>query len=226
MGASTTPASRPGDSPDEAQVVAGHRAPGKLGRERRVGSRALGEDDQAGRALVQAVDDARPAGPAHPRQAWRMGQRGGGERALGLAGSGVCHHPRGLVHDQKVIVLQHDAEGDGLRGQPLRGRRRDLCLETFAPAQPMRRLRGPAVDAHRSRVDQGLEAHARQIGQTGGEPLVEARSCCLRSGLRGPAPGGVAGCAHPRGAAGASMLRARSATPTVMAESATLKAGQ
>ena len=50
----------------ETQIAARHRPPLKLRRERIVRLTALGEHDQPGRALVEAVDDAGPARTTDP----------------------------------------------------------------------------------------------------------------------------------------------------------------
>ena len=224
---------------DQAEIAARHAAAGELGGQRIVGALGLGQDDEPGRALVEPVDDAGAPRPAHARHAGGMRERRGGERPRRLAGARMRDHAGVLVHHEDVLVLEDDAQRDRL-GRHLLGRKRwNLGRDRLARAEPMRGLRRPPVDRGHPLVDQLPDPGARQLGQARREPLVEPRPA-LRRDHRGanvprarlahradPEAPAVPGRPSPGPGGGVTRsLRASRATPTLMAESATLNAGQ
>ena len=70
----------------ESEVLLLHRALLQLPREVDVGAVVLGDDEQAGGVLVQAVDDAGPEDAADARQVGAVGEQGVDQRMGGLAG--------------------------------------------------------------------------------------------------------------------------------------------
>jgi hypothetical protein len=70
----------------------------------------LGDDEQAGRVLVDTVYDARSGNAADPRQlTLAVMQQRIDQRSVEIAGGGVNHKARRLVDDNQVIVLvDHD----------------------------------------------------------------------------------------------------------------------
>src|SRR3546814_13736117 len=66
--------------------------------------------------LVRSMDDAGPGDAADARKPARaMVEQGVDQRAIQIAAGRVDHQPRRLVNHQKVAILEHDMEGDGLR---------------------------------------------------------------------------------------------------------------
>ena len=55
------------------------------------------------------------------------------------------------------------------------GRRGDGHLNALARLDPVRGLDDAAVDQRAARRDEGLDPHARQLGEPPGQPLIEAR---------------------------------------------------
>ena len=88
----------------------------ELRRQPFMGDVGLGDDEQARRVLVDSVDDPRPrhsADPAEPPGA--MVEQGVDQRAVEIAGGRMDDHPRRLVDDEQMIVLEDDVERDVLR---------------------------------------------------------------------------------------------------------------
>ena len=85
-----------------------------------------GDHHQAGRVLVEAVDDARTphAADAGERRAAMMDERVD-QRARPVAGAGMHHETRRLVDDDQMFVLEHDGERNILALR-LRGGRRAM----------------------------------------------------------------------------------------------------
>src|SRR5262245_17062426 len=112
-------------SPDDGEIGALEAAVAAMGGEllrqalmRGVG---LGHDEEAGRVLVEAMNDARPSYPANAGQALAaMGDEGVDESARLVAGGGMDDEARGLVDDDEGVVLIDDVERDGF-GQGLGG---------------------------------------------------------------------------------------------------------
>ena len=153
------------------------------------------------------------------------------------ARAGVHDEPRRLVHHQHVGVLVDDGERDRL-GRELDGLgRRDLDGDPLARPQPVAGLgvarrspatRPAAISAwRRVRERSGARAWSQRSSRVPGRRRARRRS----SGALGAAPDASPGSGRRRGrAAGHRPARsepaARSDTPTVIAESATLNAGQ
>jgi hypothetical protein len=207
---------------DDRQVPPPDRPGLELGHQRVVSGRCLGHDQEPRGVLVEPVHDTGTAGPAHAGGERSVGEHAGGQRAPGMAGPGVDDHPGGLVEDEDVVVLVDDGERDRL-GLELGGRRRrDLDVHALATAQAVRGPAGRAVHPHAPGGDQRLQAGAGELGHGLGQPAIQAGA------------GGGGGHTEPpgrhleagRGAGRASRRMASTTTPTLMAESARLKAGQ
>ena len=166
-------------APHEGEVAALQRAGaaviGELGGERAMGAVGLGDDHQAGRVLVEAVDDAGPAHAADAGQARAaMGDQRVDQGAGAVARRGMDDEAARLVDDDDVVVLVDDDERDRLRAG-LRGlRRRQRDRDPVARIDVVARIADRAA-AHGDMPgeDQGLEARARQFLDAGGERAVE-----------------------------------------------------
>ncbi len=102
-------------APDEGEIFAFERegAPvvGEQQGETQVGRVGLGDDEQAGRVLVEPVDDAGPPHAADPRQARpAMADERVDQRALGVARRRMDDEARRLVDDDEMFVLVDDVE--------------------------------------------------------------------------------------------------------------------
>ena len=146
---------------------------------------------------------------------------GGGVVALDqLTKAVVLSHLEPGMH---VVVLVDDRQRERLGAELVGGARRDLDVDTLAALQPMSPLAYDAIDPDVPLLDELLQTGARDIGDARGEPTIEPLA--RRTGVDGQREerqlfSGTA-------TAGRSSKRnARSATPTVIEESATLNAGQ
>ncbi len=81
----------------------------ELLRESAMGGVVLGDDDEAARILVEAMDDARPPDAPDSREAVAaMGDEGVDEGAAGMPRGGVDDEARRLVDDDEVVILVGD----------------------------------------------------------------------------------------------------------------------
>jgi hypothetical protein len=104
--------------PDQGVVAATGGVGGELLDQVLGGIGGAGDDQQAGAARVEAVDDARALRVADIGQLPDARQQTVDERAVGVAGTGMDDHPGGLVDHDDVVVDVHDLERDagvGLR---------------------------------------------------------------------------------------------------------------
>ena len=114
---------------------------GELPRQPFVGDIGLGDDQQPGRVLVDAVDDARPRDAADPRQAAAaMVEQGVDQRPVAIAGGRMDDQPGRLVDDQQMLVLEDDGERDVLRLVVRRLRLGDRQLERLVALDLGRRV--------------------------------------------------------------------------------------
>ena len=144
------------------------------------------------------------------------------QRAGGMSGSRVHHQPGRFVDDDQVVVLVKHAEVHGFGLEPAGRCRRQLPAKpiSLAEAQP-----GPGrtiVDPDMPVGDQPLDPVSALSAEQAGQVLVESRGVD-RDRM-------VFNLAHARRGRGRpprqTVPRRRTATPTVIAESATLKIGQ
>ena len=137
-------------------------------------------------------------------------------------------HAGGLLENEDVGVLEENGQRRRFRDELLGGWGRNLHLDTLASCEPRRGLPDRAVDANAAGLDERLEPRARELGQLPGEPAVESRA--RRGRIDGEADEPRRGGRFPHGEGAGERSprrrRTRSATPTVIAESATLNAGQ
>ena len=168
------------------------------------------------------MHDTRPARAADGRDRRRVRQRRRGQRRTRVAGTRMHDHPCGLVDDEHIVVLVDDAQRDRLGTELVGGARRNLDVDARAALQPVRTLARHAIDAHAAHVDQRLQARARDIGDVRREPSIEPLARLGGVDRQGRCLHRVSGAAAGR----RSSRSARSVTPTVIDESATLNAGQ
>ena len=115
-GASTVPSARLRNAVDDREIAPVDRMRGELLRQALVRDVGLGDDQQARRVLVDAVDDARPRNAADARQrSAAMVEQRVDQRAVEIARRRVDDQPGGLVDDQQMLVLEDDRQRDVLR---------------------------------------------------------------------------------------------------------------
>ena len=213
MGASMVPSSCGRSPREQRDVQAVDVAPLHGGDQRLVGVVAARHDEQAGRVLVEPVDDAgaRLVPAARP-----LGHQSLGQGAVLVARRRVHDHAGGLVHHEQPVVLVDDGVRDGLGLQQGDGLRRRLPGDALAGAHQVLLARRLAVDQHEAFGDELLRRGPAQAG-AGGEHHVEPPAL-------GVLPRHERPWSHSRGAK--TTWIPRKIVPTTMAASATLKDGQ
>ena len=177
-------------------------------------------DHQARGIAVQPVHDAGPLRAADRRPARAATQQSVDQRAGGMTRPRVHDEAGRFVDDDQVVVLVEDREIHRFGLKPGWNRGRQLPVEAIAGSQPATGPRRPIVEADVPLRDQALDLASTLSGEQAGEVLVESGSVDRdRVRLRR----GQTGLERPL----RQIVPKRStATPTLIAESATLKIGQ
>jgi hypothetical protein len=141
-----------------------------------------------------------------------------------MPGRGMHVHASGFVDDQEVFVFVDDAQGYRFRLDVERLRRRDAHVDGIAGAQEIRRLGAASIDGREPLVDQAPGMGAREIGAVPGNERVETLPFVFRDN---EAERLLRQVLFSRQIVSLSVRNATIATtPTLIAESATLNAGQ
>ncbi len=161
---------RGGDSLGDGEILLLRLAAGELGDKGLIGGLALRRDQTPRGLLVEAMDDSGTvlAGEGAEFSLTMMQQRVD-ERAVGIAGRGVDDEPRGLVHDDEIVVLEEDGERDLLAEQPGGALRLDPDKHLVPGGDGVARLHGPAADGRGARLDELLDRGPRKILARGRE---------------------------------------------------------
>ena len=133
---------------------------------------------------------------------------------------GVHDQPGWFVDDDQVVVLVKDPQIHRLGLEPAGRRRRQLPAEMIASPEPASRPGGAVIEADVPLRDQPLDVAAAFTGEQAGQVLVESRGIGNDGVLRRLAQ--ARRVRPPR----QTVPSSRTATPTVIDESATLKMGQ
>ena len=120
-------------------------------------------DDQAGGALVEAVDYSWPLLSPGGRPAAAQTEKRVYQRARVMAGRGVHDHARGLVDHDEVRVLVDESQGERLRRRSRGMRFGDLELDDIASGHVIRGVRRLAVEPNPPVLDQPRRARAAQL---------------------------------------------------------------
>ena len=136
----------------------------------------LGDDQQARRVLVDAVDDARPRDPADPGQrSAAMVEQSVDQGPVEIPRGGVHDQPCGLVDDQQMLVLEDDLERNFLRRIVRRRRFGHLDAQALAAVDLDCRVANRfALRFDGAVADQRLQPLARHRRHGIGERTVEA----------------------------------------------------
>ena len=158
---------------------------GKERGETLVGLVGLGHDQQAGRILVQTMDDSGAAHAANARQAVAaMGDERIDEGAGFMARRRVDHEAGRLVDDDEVLVLENDRERNVLALRLGGGGLGHVDRDGLANLHLGAGVRdGLALHLHMAGLHQRLDARARQAVAGEGEEFVEPAGFLDREGV-------------------------------------------
>jgi len=121
----------------------------------------LGDQDDAGSFLVQAMNDAGTKRIAALRERLTAAEQRVDERAGNIARAGVYGHPGSFVDRDKIVVFVEDIERDGFCLGVRGGAFRDFDRNPFAPTQLRRAFaRKLVVDANGAGLDEFLNTSA------------------------------------------------------------------
>jgi len=151
------------------------RARLELGLQRAQGRLGLGDDEAARGVAVEAVDDAGAQFAADADQVLHLMEQAVHDGGVGDAGPRVDRDAGRLVDDQEVRVVVEHRHGQVDRLQLGRADLGQIDDDRRAQRRSFGRLRGAAIDADVTLVDQLLDPRARQFWKAHGEQLVEAQ---------------------------------------------------
>jgi hypothetical protein len=219
-------APRPRPAANERRVLALERAAAHESLQASMCFFSARDDEQAGRASVEPVHDARTV---HGTARSAVSEERRSECPRGVAGAWVYDDAGGLVHDQEMIVRECDPQPDGLglRLQLGGDRRRLLEGDALASDDVMALRTRHTVDEHRVRADQPFREGARADAGLAREKAVQPKPARrgghddLDQGRSVEAPGRRLGLRSPE-----SIVPSRRMTPATMHASARLNAGQ
>ena len=178
------PVDRPGILPKGA-VHHGLIDPGEapvrqLGGELLMGEVILGHDQQARGVFVDPVDDAGALLSADAGETVAaVVQQRVDQGAVGMAGRRMHHHAARFVHNNDVLVLKDDVQGQGLGDQGQIGGRRELDREQIPGAHLVVFLHGRPVQADAAVLQQTLGAAAGQIRHSTRKESVDTLAALL-----------------------------------------------
>ncbi len=101
-------------APSHGRILTRDPARGNRSAQAPVSDIVLGHDEETGRLLIEPVDYAGSVRAASLRQVTTAAHQSVDECPRPIAGRRMDHHPRGLVHHEKIIVLMHDGHGHRL----------------------------------------------------------------------------------------------------------------
>ena len=194
-----------------------------------MGSVIASDDQDSGSSLVKAMDNSGAQLAAYTRQLSEMMQKRIHQRARSCTCSCVDDHARGLVHHDHVVILIEDFEWQGFGNSCKRRACQNLDGDHFTHNNSVRALCNSTVDADQPLVDQFLYAGAAEFGLLMDKINVKALSGFSWSHgelARGGHDGQEVPSQFEEERRGKTKSKASKRAPTVMAESATLKAGQ
>jgi len=163
-------------TPNNCGIATVHSAQHKVARKCVMRQLGFGDDHQPARALVEAMNDTRPANPADPGEArTAMADQGVDERPLRVSRRGVDNQPCRFVDDDQMPILELNIQRNRLRN---RGR---VCIigkkydEILAAADPQRGVaqRCPFA-SDMAGMDQPFEPGARESRKMECKRTIEA----------------------------------------------------
>ena len=184
----------------------------------------LGDQKEPRRVFVEAVNDARPQSPTDASQIRTVSQESVDEGMATLAGARVNRQSRRLIYHQQIGVFVDNREGNRLWFQVKRLRRRDTNYNTVLRLERPRRLGRPTINGNKPAFDEALDTGARQFWAAMGHIEVETLAFLLDNDVEESLVQVLSSGCHS-----VSLSRKKPTmvvTPTTIAESAMLKAGQ
>ena len=161
------------DAGGDAKIGLGIGALGELSGEVLVGLVVAGDDHAAAGIFIEPVDDAGAVHPADGGEWAEVVEKSVYEGAICIARCGVDDHAVGFVDNREVSVLVEDRERDVLGEGFGRGIGRDFDGD-FRPFGNGRLGFGCfAVEADVARFYERLETGAGELGEMGGQDVVE-----------------------------------------------------
>jgi len=142
---------------NNAQISLFHFPGFELPLEFPIGLRGAGDHHDAGRSLVQPVNDARPPLLPHSRDFRKTKKESIRQGAASHPGPGVDDHAAGLLDDDDLVILEEDVQRYFFRLKRLRPFDFIVDFDPVTFFQLIRRFRWPAVDPDLPFVDQPLD---------------------------------------------------------------------
>src|SRR5208282_2975989 len=132
----------------------------------------------------QTMHDARALDPADAREALpAMGEKRVDEGSVWIAGSRMDYEARGLVDDEQVLILVNHREREGLRRRASLDTLGDEYGESLTGLDLGRGLAHLlGAETHLARLDEALQARARELRQRLSKEDVEPRAAVLGPG--------------------------------------------
>ncbi len=150
-----------------------------------MGEVVFGDDDNAGRLLIEAVNDAGAELVIGIRTAAREVLAAAKKRVyqspLRVPCTGMDAHSSRLINDQQVVVLVENVERDGFRFGAKWRAGTDLDNNPLAAAKFVRGLSLDTIYGDQTVFNQLLQSRARKLRACLGKPAVEAETA---SGVR------------------------------------------
>lgn len=204
---------------DDRPVLTLHHSLLQLAGQSLVRYVVLGNHKQSRRVAIQAMNDARALGTADRRPVRAAAEKPMYERSRGMTGTGVNDKPGRFVYHREILVLVHNPQLHRLALQRTRSRRRNFPRQPVAAAQSASGTGGPVVDPDLALADQSLDPAAA-------EPTEKVSQVHVEAGRIGSDGVALSRTHTIRVRQDRTRLPTRrTATPTEMAESATLKIG-
>src|SRR2546425_411255 len=146
----------------------------------RVGEVVFGDDDEAGRFLVQPVHDSRTELiirlRSPKRESLSASKQCVHERSAGIPGSSMDAHSGWFVDDEDIFVFVGDFQRDCFRfGTKWRARAR-FDDNMLTPAEFLRRLCHGAIHQDEASPDQLLQTRAGELRELLSQPAVKAHA--------------------------------------------------
>lgn len=158
-------------SPYHCRIPPHHPPRGDSGAENAMGALCLGDHEEAGRFLVQTMDDSRAVGVAGRKAAISAAEQSIDERSGPVSRRGVNYHAGSLVDDEESVVLVHDPDRDILGDHvPLFDLGNDDA-DSLAALKSVARLLLSAVHADVAERDQRRRLCARNISLPGDKQI-------------------------------------------------------
>ena len=141
-----------------------------------MGKIILGDEENAGSFLVEAMNDARTKRIVGLGEVEAATKQGIDQRAVGIPCPSVNGHARGLVDADHVVVLVEDVERNGFGLGLKRRTRLGVDLNDVAGTNLLGILGGFSIQEDQALFDEFLDASTGEINAMGSDDTVEAET--------------------------------------------------